>query len=127
MIELKNLQKVVGGHTVLDIEMLTVAAGERVAIGGPAGSGTAELLALLAGRSQPTAGTVRMAGVDPARDRERLGRQIGVLSAENELYDRLTAHANLAFHCRVRGLPCSRTDEVLSRVGLGDHAHAHAG
>jgi ABC-2 type transport system ATP-binding protein len=125
MIELKNLQKVIGGHTVLEIDALTVRAGERVAVGGPADSGTAELLDLLTGRSRPTDGTVRIAGLDPARDRERLSRQIGVLSVENGLYGHRTARANLAFHGRMRGLPRTRADEVLSQVGLGDHAHVH--
>ncbi len=122
MIELTHLQKVTGGSTVVDIEALIVGPGEIVAVIGLPGSGKSALLALLTGQSRPTAGTVRVAGLDPARERERLGQRIGVLFVENALYERLTAHANLVFHCELHGLPAARADEVLAQVGLADHA-----
>ena len=127
MIELEHIQKVAGGITVVDIDALAVSAGQLAAVVGPAGSGKSTLLALLSGRTRPTAGSVRVMGLDPARDRDRLGQQIGVLFAENALYERLTARSNLVFHCRLRGLPSSRADETLSRVGLVDHAGVAAG
>lgn len=127
MIELQHLQKVVGQSTVLDIAALTVGAGEIAAVVGPTGSGKAALLALLTGRSRPTAGTVRVAGLDPSRHRDRLSRQVGVLFAENGLYERLSAHANLVFHCRMWKLPPTRADEVLTQVGLADHTAVLAG
>ncbi len=127
MIECRQLQKIVGRDTMVDIETLVVGAGEIAAVVGPAGSGKSTLLALLIGRLRPTAGTVRVAGLDPAQDRNRLSQQIGVLFAENALYDRLTARANLIFHCRLRGLPLARADEVLAHVGLADQSAAPAG
>jgi ABC-2 type transport system ATP-binding protein len=126
MIELERLQKVIGQNTVVDIESLTVSAGESVAVAGPAGGDKEALLALLMGQSRPTVGTVRVAGLDPARDRDRLSQQIGVLFAEDALYERRSARANLTFHCRLRGLPLVRADEVLAQVGLADHASVRA-
>lgn len=124
MIRLERVHKVDGQRTVLDVADLAVHAGEMVAILGLAGSGKSELLDLLTGRSLPTAGTVRVAGLDPAakRDRVRLSRQVGVLWAENGLYERLSVRANLVFHCRLHDLPASRADEVLREIGLADHA-----
>lgn len=127
MILFEHLQKVVDRNTVLNVEALSVGAGEIVAVVGPAGSGKAVLLGLLTGKSRPTAGTVRMAGLDPARDRDRLARQVGVLFAENAPYERLSVRANLTFHCRLRDLPAARADEVLMTVGLADHANVLAG
>ena len=72
MIELNHLQKMVGQSVVLDIDSLLVSAGEIAAIVGPGNSGTLELLALLTGQSRPTSGTIRLAGLDPVRDREKL-------------------------------------------------------
>ena len=54
---------------------LDVAAGERVVIHGPNGSGKTTLMRVLAGDRDPSAGTVRVCGVDlaGAGDRDRTG------------------------------------------------------
>lgn len=126
MIEIKNLQKVVGQRAVLDIEALSVNAGEIAAAIGPAGSGKTTLLSLLIGQSRPTAGKVLVAGLDPIHQREQLSQRMGVVFAENAFYERLNTQANLEFHCRLRGLPASRINEVLAQVGLADHASTPA-
>lgn len=127
MIAVHHVQKIVGHSTALDIESLTVEAGKIAAIVGPAGSGKAALLSLLTGQSRPTAGSVRVAGLDPASEQDRLSGRLGVLFAENSLYDRLSAKANLEFHCRLRRLPTSRAHDVLAQVGLSDHGTMPAG
>lgn len=121
-IEIYQLQKMPSATPLLDIETLTVAAGEIVAIVGPVGSGKTELLDLLTGQSQPTRGTVRVCGLDPRRDHQRLSQRVGVVFRENGLYERQSVRANLTFHCSLRGLPNRRADEVLAEVGLADHA-----
>lgn len=120
MIELQSLQKVLAQQTVVDIESLVVKPGEAVAIIGSVGSGLETLLELLMGRTRPTAGTVRLVGVDPAVDKNAFSRQVGLLFAEDTLYRRQSARANLRFYCRLHGLPPARADEVLMQVGLGD-------
>ncbi len=125
MIELRNLQKVIEGNTAIDIEALRVEAGEIAALVGPVGSGVDVLLDLLIGQTRPTVGSVRLDGIEPAADRERFSRQTGVLFKEDSLYTRQSPQSNLAFHCRLHGLPRARADETLVRVGLGDHARAN--
>ncbi len=122
MIELTGLQKVVGQTLALDIDGLTVAEGEIVAIIGPAGSGKAVLLDLLVGKVPPTVGRVSLAGVDPITDRAAFSHSVGVLFAEDSLYTRRSPRGNLDFYRRVRGLPKSRVTEVLAEVGLADRA-----
>ncbi len=123
MIAIKDLQKIIGGITVLDIPDLTVRDGEIAALVGPAGSGKQALLELLTGRSRPSLGSLNLAGVDPAKDNERFSQMVGVLFAEDAVYKNLSPLANLAFHCRLRGFPEKRAQEMLSRVGLSDAAH----
>src|ERR1700722_6094691 len=55
----------------LDQASLTVTAGELVAVVGPSGSGKSTLLHLMGTLDQPTAGTVRVTGLDVARMRDR--------------------------------------------------------
>jgi len=122
MIELGDLQKVDDQNLVLDIESLTVGSGEIAALLGQVGSGKAALLDLLVGRSRPTVGTIRLAGVDPRADRDGFSRQVGVLFSEDSVYKGQSPLANLRFQCRLRGLPRSRASEVLAQVGLADSA-----
>jgi ABC-2 type transport system ATP-binding protein len=122
MIALTNLQKVIAQATVINIGGLTVHPGETAAIVGPAGSGKHALMDLLTGRTRPTVGTVRLAGIDPAAERETFSRRVGVLFEHDGLYENRPPRGNLLFQCRLYGLPDSRADEVLSRVGLADHA-----
>lgn len=121
-IEIKGLQKVIAQNLVIDIEALTVKAGEIAALVGSVGSGKAQLLELLIGRSRPTVGTVRLVGVDPFAEKERFSRQVGVLFSEDALYKRQSPLGNLKFYCRLRRFPRSRATEVLAQVGLADHA-----
>ena len=123
MIELSHLQKVVDGRTVLDIATLTVPAGQIAALVGPVGSGQEALLALLTGEARPSLGQVRIAGIDPHLERERFSHAVGVLFAEDGLYERQSALENLVFHCQLHSLPRARAESVLAQVGLGDHAH----
>jgi len=122
MIELKSLQKVIDRKTAIDIEALSVKAGEIAALVGPVDSGKDTLFELLTGQSRPTAGEVLLAGVDPFVEQGQFSRQVGVLFSEDNLYKRQSAHGNLRFYCRLRRLPRSRAGEVLAQVGLADHA-----
>jgi ABC-2 type transport system ATP-binding protein len=124
MIALKNTQKVIDQNTVVDIDALNVKTGEIAALVGPVGSGKEVVLELLTGQSRPTVGEVRLSGIDPRLDKEQFSRQVGVLFAEDGLYTRQSPMDNLLFHCRLRGLPKVRAEEVLAQVGLGDQANA---
>ncbi len=122
MIEVSNLQKISGLNTFLDIDSLVVNPGEIAAVVGPVDSGRKELFAILTGQARPTSGVVRILGLDPLLQWDQLSHRVGVLFAENGLYDRISARANLAFHCKLHGLPASRSDQVLKDVGLADQA-----
>ena len=127
LIEIQNLQKVIDGNTAIDIQRLLIGAGEVAGISGPAGSGKTLLLSLLIGRTPPSAGSIRVAELDPTRQRSALLERVGVVTAENGLYGRLSARANLAFFGRLWKLPPERVDQALSQVGLADHANQRAG
>jgi ABC-2 type transport system ATP-binding protein len=67
--------------TVLAVHDLTfsVAAGEMVGYIGPNGAGKSTTIKMLTGILVQTGGQVRVAGLDPSRDRVELARRIGVV------------------------------------------------
>ncbi|MBW8011459.1 MAG: ATP-binding cassette domain-containing protein [Chloroflexi bacterium] len=79
MIKIKNLQKIIDQNPIVDIESLVVAAGQVVALVGPVGSGKAELIELLIGKSQPSKGTIRLADVEPWTEKNLFSQRVGVL------------------------------------------------
>jgi ABC-2 type transport system ATP-binding protein len=124
MIEIKELQKIGGRNASIDIPVLDVDQGEIAALVGPAGSGKSLIFDLLAGRTRPTAGTIRLAGSKPYQDQVQLSQIAGFLFTEDAVYQHFSPLANLEFHCQLYGLPKSRAAEVLALVGLGDQANS---
>src|SRR5690606_34247657 len=77
-----------GGPPVLAGVDLHVRPGEHVAIVGPSGAGKSTLLALLQRFHDPTAGVVRVDGLDVRRVQQRsLRRHIGVVLQDALLFD----------------------------------------
>ncbi|PRZ02479.1 putative ABC transport system ATP-binding protein [Isoptericola sp. CG 20/1183] len=120
--------------TAVDDVDLTVPAGTTTALLGPSGAGKSSLLAVAAGLTQPSRGTVTI-GADVVftpdtsvadSTRVRLER-IGMVFQSPQLLGSLTALEQLELHAHLRGKrPASvreRGMELLDAVGVADHAH----
>ncbi|MEU4094997.1 ATP-binding cassette domain-containing protein [Streptomyces sp. NPDC026673] len=57
----------------------TVPAGEMIGYIGPNGAGKSTTIKMLTGILTPSGGRLRVAGIDPSRERTRLARRIGVV------------------------------------------------
>jgi putative spermidine/putrescine transport system ATP-binding protein len=105
-LELRGLTRVHGKDAVpalADFD-LVVPAGECVGILGPSGSGKSTVLRLTAGLDEPTAGSVRLDGVDLAGVvPERRG--MAMVFQRPLLFPHLSVRDNVAFADRVRGVP----------------------
>jgi ABC-type lipoprotein export system ATPase subunit len=114
---------------------LAVAAGEVVVVLGPSGSGKTTLLRILAGLDRPSAGSVRVFGLDIARlPGKRLAayRSSAVGYADQHYTRALTPELSAREHIMLRlallGTPRrtqhERADELLRRVALSHRADA---
>jgi len=114
-------------RTVLDDVTFDLAAGQAVALVGRSGSGKSTLLHLAAGIAVPTAGHIRLDGVDlttcAEKERTRVrGRAVGLVFQFFHLLPHLTVGENVALPGWVAGQGRNelgaRADELLARVGL---------
>jgi lipoprotein-releasing system ATP-binding protein len=117
-----------GGLPVLEGVSFTLEPGRRMAIMGPSGSGKSTLLSILGAIDEPTAGGVRLDGVDPfagdAAERAAFrNRRIGFVFQEHHLLAGCTALDNVLVPAlaagRVPRETVARGRRLLERVGLG--------
>jgi ABC-2 type transport system ATP-binding protein len=90
IIEVSELTKRNGGHAAVDGVSFSVEDGEIFGILGPNGAGKTTTVESIAGLRRPDGGTIRILGLDPGRDRDRLRSIVGVQLQESELPDRMT-------------------------------------
>ena len=138
-VALKSLACSAGGRTLLAIDELVVAEGERVAIVGHNGAGKTTLLRLLSGFMRPAQGTAEVLGRAlerplPAADLRALRQEVGQVLQGLHLVARLSALENVLIGSlgRVTGwrtwTRCYPTQEVaeaeaaLQALGLLAHA-----
>jgi ABC-2 type transport system ATP-binding protein len=127
MLQIRRLEKMLEGRSVLAIDALDIAAGEIVAVLGPTGSGKTLLIRLLAGALASSGGSITLAGELISPEAHRARRHLSVLFEEDLLYDRQSVRGNLLFACQMYGLPTSRIKIVLDLAGLSDRAGKGAG
>lgn len=128
-VEVRDLVKVYprpGGGTLraLDGISFEVTAGEFFGFLGPNGAGKTTALEIIEGIRRPTSGQVRVLGIDPRRDLDRLKRLIGVQLQAASYFSLLTIEEILGLFGSF--YPKRRSPaELLDTVGLLDKRKAY--
>ena len=78
--------------------------GEITGLLGPNGAGKTTTLRMLYTLMSPDRGSVRVDGIDAARDPDAARRRLGVLPDARGVYKRLTARENIAYFGRLHGM-----------------------
>src|SRR5262245_10812873 len=113
MIELTDLTKQYGRFTAVDGLTLTIPRGELYGLLGPNGAGKTTTMRMIAGILQPTAGSIRIAGIDLRQDPIEAKRRLGFIPDRPFVYDKLTGAEFLRF---VAGLYSQEGDVVERRI-----------
>jgi heme ABC exporter ATP-binding subunit CcmA len=103
MIAAQELRKTYGSNIVVDGVSFTLGGGQCLALLGPNGAGKTTLLRILATLLRPTAGALRVGGVDALREPERVRPLLGMVAHGSYVYEDLTARENLRFWEIMRG------------------------
>lgn len=122
-----GISKYYGDFAALHDLSFSVRSGRVVAFLGPNGAGKSTTMKILTGFSSPSAGRVRVLGLDPQDPHERveLARRLGYLPESGPLYDEMTPAEMLSFCAAVRELPNARTavQRSVERCQLGEVLH----
>jgi len=119
-IETRGLEKSFGERRALGGIDLTVSRGERLVIFGPNGAGKTTLLKILATLVKPSAGSVRLDGIDIKDKPVQIRRRISLVSHQTFLYSDLTVLENLKFYGKMHDVADleKRIQEMLAWVQL---------
>src|SRR6266702_2497547 len=132
IVEIEGLQKIYNGKqrvVAVDGIDLSVREGELFGLLGPNGAGKTTTISICTTRALPTAGKVRIAGIDVVAAPSMARRSIGVVPQFNTLDRACTIFENIHFHCLYFGFSRAearqRTKQLLSQFHLAERADAY--
>lgn len=120
MIEIRELTKSYGDHTVVNDFSLTVADGESVALWGPNGAGKTTVIRSILGLVS-YGGEIHVAGFDARNQGKTVRSLIGYVPQELSFYDDMRVIDLLDYSASLRRLDAERVDEVLELLDLNEH------
>ncbi|MGI9155800.1 MAG: energy-coupling factor ABC transporter ATP-binding protein [Marmoricola sp.] len=125
LIELDGVSHSYGDRPVLADVTLTLDEA-RIGVIGANGSGKSTFVRMLNGLVVPTAGTVRVAGLDPGRQGRQVRRLVGFCFTDPDAQIVMpTVAEDIGFGLRRRGLSkqeiATRVDDALATYGLAAH------
>ena len=127
MIHIRNLSKYyddaqTGKFVALDQVSFDAMPGQVYGLLGPNGAGKTTALRILSTMLKPSAGTAMINGVDVVCDPQAVRRQIGFVSNNTSIYDRMTAYEIVEFFGKLNGLEnpqlADRIDQLFDRYRM---------
>lgn len=116
VIEVKDFYKVYGDFVAVDHISFEVRPGEIFGLLGPNGAGKTSTMECLEGLRKPDGGSLRVTGIDPARESVKLRDIIGVQLQTAGLPESITPVEAIKFFCAYHQV--SPRFDLLERLGL---------
>lgn len=128
MISVSNLTKKFGEITAVDNISFEVSDGEIFAFLGPNGAGKTTTVKMLTTLLRPTAGEIKLSGINPVEEPEQARRSFGIVFQDPSLDDDLTAWENMDLHGVLYDMPDAerriRGEELLKFVDLWERKNS---
>ena len=124
MIQVDHLTKRYGERVVVSDVSFSVKKGEIVGFLGPNGAGKSTTLRMLTGFLEPTAGAIKVDGIDAFEDPVGARQRIGYMPEASPLYPEMRVIEYLRYRAELKGVArrqiASRVDAALELAGVAD-------
>ncbi len=126
IVEARGLGKRFGSRAAVADLDLDVPKGQCLGLLGPNGAGKTTTLRMIYGDTRPDAGSIKVFGIDVARDVRAVRHRLGVTLQDSVMIDTLTPRENLRVFGRFHRLRATaleaRIDELLDFLDLRSHS-----
>jgi ABC-2 type transport system ATP-binding protein len=131
VIELVDLTKSYGSHTVVDKLNLCVRNGEVFGLLGPNGAGKTTTILMMVGLTEPDSGSVSVCGINSTRNPVGVKKKVGYLPEDVGFYEDYSGLENLIYTARLNGKSVNeamhKAGELLKKVGLSEDSKKKTG
>ncbi len=118
----KDLSKKYNEHLVVDNLNLAIKKGEIFGLLGPNGAGKSTVILMALGLTEPSSGSINVAGFNSTREPLEVKRITGYLPEKVGFYEDMSAKGNLTYTAELNNIPYreipKKIDEVLEIVTL---------
>ncbi|APF26787.1 ABC transporter family protein [Clostridium sporogenes] len=122
IISMKNVTKYFKENRALKNLTFSIEEGEIFGFLGPSGAGKTTTIKLLTSQLIPTSGEIKIFGKNVYSNRKEIVKNIGILSDNSGMYDRLSVLDNLMLFANINDLPKENVLEILDRIGMKEAA-----
>ncbi len=126
-IRLEHISKSFGETEVLKDLNASLHKGEILGFLGPSGAGKTTTIRILTGQLKATQGDAYVLDTHVKNIDESIYEQIGIVTDQSGVYERLSVYDNLRYFARIHGVELKHVEELLTRVGLLEHKKKPAG
>jgi len=123
IVQVEGLRKVYGATVAVEDISFEVKEGEIFGMVGPNGAGKTTTIECLEGLRKPDAGTIRVLGVDPQSEGQRLCLRVGMQLQQSNLPERMRVWEALDLYASFYP-KATDWNELLSQLGLEEKRNA---
>jgi ABC-2 type transport system ATP-binding protein len=120
-VEVSSLKKYYGDIKAVDGITFSVNQGEVFGLLGPNGAGKTTAIEIMEGLRKRDEGDVKVLGLDPWKDGDKLHKKIGVIPQEFTFFEKITPKEAIVYYADLFGTKVD-ADQILKEVLLEDSA-----
>lgn len=114
-VSVHNVYKLYNQVPVVKDLSFTISAGEMFGLLGPNGAGKSTTIRMLITLTQPTQGSIEIAGYNVSRYRDYVKENIGVVLQQVSVDGDLTVWENMEFHGRMHHIPNPKRQNLINQ------------